>query len=154
MSSTENARGDIDLQKRLAKQIKILEIEKKMAGRRGFWKGLAVGFLLNVLLLVGTGIFVWQNKEEALELIASHFLLNYAESLFSGFPDAYMTIRGERVLEVLDQFTNAMQYQRVTRDDFNDIARQAFSALQDQRLTYQELDELLDRLERASQPAP
>jgi hypothetical protein len=62
-----------------------------------------------------------------------------------------MTNNRERVIQTLDEFTNAMQYQRVSREDFRDIARQIFAMLQDRRLTYQELDGLLESLHKAAQ---
>jgi hypothetical protein len=151
MHSTENIKNDLDLQ-RLAKQIKILEIERNLAGRRGFWKGLFTGFLAVALLIGGMGLVAWQNPAGALEWVAENFLMDYMESLFAGFPDAYMTNNRERVILALDEFTNAMQYQRVSQDDFRKIARQIFAMLQDRRLTYQEMDGLLESLHKAAQP--
>ena len=150
MSPMENVRGNPELQQRLTKQIKILELEKSLAGRRGFWKGLATGFLVVVLLLAGVGVFIWQNPTAVVEFVAGHFLMDYAENLFSGFPDAYMTYNRERVLKVLDEFTNAMAAERVSRDDFRAIFREILGDLRDQRLTYQELEALLQHLEQAA----
>ena len=155
----QNTKKEIDLQQlqqlqqRLAKQIKILEIERNLAGRRGFWKGLMAGVAAIMLLAGVMGFIVWQNQAATLEFVAEHFLMDYAESIFAGFPDAYMTNNRERVIQTLDDFTNAMQYQRVSQDDFRDIARQIFAALKDRRLTYQEMDELLASLQKAAQPA-
>jgi hypothetical protein len=150
MSPTENVRGNLELERRLTKQIKILELEKSLAGRRGFWKGLATGFLVIVLLLAGFGMLIWQNPTGVVEFVAGHFLMGYAENLFAGFPDAYMTYNRDRVLQVLDDFTNAMAAQRISREDFRAIFRQFLAALQDQRLTYQELEALLQHLEQAA----
>lgn len=139
-----------DLQQKLMKQIKILEIERNLAGRRGFWKGLLTGVVVLLLLLGGVGLMIFQNPAATLEFAADHFLMDYMESLFAGFPDAYMTNNRERVIQTLDDFTNAMQYQRVSKDDFRAIARQMFAALQDRRLTYQELDGLLATMQEAA----
>ena len=141
-----------DLQQKLMKQIKILEIERNLAGRRGFWKGLLTGVAVLLLLLAGTGFMILQNPAATLEFAADHFLMDYLEGLFAGFPDAYMTNNRERVIQTLDDFTNAMQYQRVSPDDFRAIARQMFAALQDRRLTYQELDGLLATMQEAARP--
>ncbi|MGH7450045.1 MAG: hypothetical protein ACRENG_01735 [bacterium] len=146
----ENIKNDLEVQ-RLAKQIKILEIERNLAGRRGFWKGLLAGLSVMVLLISGMGLIAWQNPAGTLEFVAENFLLGYMESLFAGFPDAYMTNNRERVIQTLDEFTNAMQYQRVSQEDFRDIARQIFAMLQDRRLTYQEMDGLLESLHKAAQ---
>lgn len=139
-----------EVQQKLLKQIKILEIERNLAGRRGFWKGLLAGIAVLLLLLGGIGLVILQNPAAALEFAADHFLMDYMESLFAGFPDAYMTNNRERVIQTLDDFTNAMQYQRVSKDDFRTIARQIFAALQDRRLTYQELDGLLATMQEAA----
>ncbi len=141
-----------DLQQKLMKQIKILEIERNLAGRRGFWKGLLTGVAVLLLLLAGTGFMILQNPAATLEFATDHFLMDYLEGLFAGFPDAYMTNNRERVIQTLDDFTNAMQYQRVSPDDFRAIARQMFAALQDRRLTYQELDGLLATMQEAAKP--
>lgn len=145
----ENVKNDVEFQ-RLAKQIKILEIERNLAGRRGFWKGLLTGLAVVVLLIGTTGLIAWQNPAGTLEFVAENFLLDYMESLFAGFPDAYMTNNRERVIQTLDEFTNAMQYQRVSQEDFRDIARQIFAMLRDRRLTYQEMDGLLESLQKAA----
>jgi hypothetical protein len=146
----ENTKNDFEVQ-RLAKQIKILEIERNLAGRRGFWKGLLAGLSVMVLLIGGMGLIAWQNPAGTLEFVAENFLLGYMESLFAGFPDAYMTNNRERVIQTLDEFTNAMQYQRISQEDFRDIARQVFAMLQDRRLTYEEMDGLLESLHKAAQ---
>lgn len=145
----DNVKSGSEIQ-RLAKQIKILEIERNLAGRRGFWKGLLTGLLVMVLLAGGMGLIAWQNPAGTLQWVVENFLMDYAESLFAGFPDAYMTNNRERVIQTLDEFTNAMQYQRVSRDDFREIARQIFSMLQDRRITYQEMDGLLASLQKAA----
>lgn len=147
----ENVKTNLDgLQQKLTKQIKILEIERNLASRRGFWKGLLAG-VVAILLLMGVGGFmIVQNPAATLEFAADHFLMDYLESLFAGFPDAYMTNNRERVIQTLDDFTNAMQYQRVSKDAFRAIARQMFAALQDRRLTYQELDGLLATMQEAA----
>jgi hypothetical protein len=151
-ATRENIEQDPEIQ-RLTKQIKILEIERNLAGRRGFWKGLLAGLAVMVLLIGGMGLIAWQNPAGTLEFVAENFLLGYMESLFAGFPDAYMTNNRERVIQTLDEFTNAMQYQRVSQEDFRGIARQIFAMLQDRRLTYQELDGLLESLHQAAQAA-
>ena len=150
MYSSEKTQSKPESEQRLVKQIKVLELEKSLAGRRGFWKGLAAGFLLIWLLLLGAGVLMWVNKEKVLEFAVSHFLMDYAENVFAGFPEAYMTNNRERVLATLDEFTNAMAGQRVNREHFRAIFREIFSALRDQRLTYQEMDTLLQRLEQAA----
>jgi len=147
----ESLKKEAEALQRLAKQIKILEIERNLAGRRGFWKGLLAGFAVMVLLIGAIGLLAWQNPAGTLEFVAENFLLDYVKSLFAGFPDAYMTNNRERVIQTLDEFTNAMQYQRVSQEDFRDIARQIFAMLQDRRLTYQEMDGLLESLHQAAQ---
>lgn len=150
-TTRENIKPDPEIQ-RLAKQIKILEIERNLAGRRGFWKGLLTGVGVLLLLMGVTGFIILQNPAATFEFAADHFLMGYMESLFAGFPDAYMTNNRERVIQTLDDFTNAMQYQRISQDDFRNIARQMFAALQDRRLTYQELDGLLATMQEAAKP--
>jgi hypothetical protein len=149
MNSTEKTRSDAEVEQYL-KQIKILEIEKSMAGRLGFWKGMCAGVLTFFLLLMGTGFWAWQNKEKVVEYVASQFFMDYAKNLFAGFPDGYMTHNRERVLLVLDEFTNAMAAQRVSQEDFHAIFREFLGGLRDHRLTYQELESLLQHFERAA----
>jgi len=149
----ENIKKEFDLQQlqqRLAKQIKVLEIERNLAGRRGFCKGLLAGAGVIILLIGLTGFIALQNPAATIEFVVENFLMNYMEGVFAGFPDAYMTNNRERVIQTLDEFTNAMQYQRVSKDDFRAIARQMFAALQDRRLTYQELDGLLTTMQEAA----
>jgi len=151
----ENVKTDLNLQQlqqRLAKQIKVLEIERNLAGRRGFWKGALAGVGVIVLLVGLMGFIALQNPAATVEFVVENFLMDYVEGVFAGFPDAYMTNNRERVIQTLDEFTNAMQYQRIGKDDFRVIARQMFAALQDRRLTYQELDGLLATMQEAAKP--
>jgi hypothetical protein len=153
MVTPENIKANLDgLQQKLVKQIKILEIERNLASRRGFWKGLLAGVAAMLLLMGVLGFILLHNSAATLEFAADHFLMDYMESLFAGFPEAYMTNNRERVIQTLDDFTNAMQNQRVSRDDFRNLARQIFAALQDRRLTYQELDGLLATMQAVSKP--
>jgi hypothetical protein len=150
MNSARYEKGDLEVQQRLVKQIKILEIERNLAGRRGFWKGLLAGFAGVILLFGLLGFFALQNPTATLEFVAENFLMDYVESIFAGFPEAYMTNNRDRVIQALDDFTNAMQNDRVGRDDFRRIARQIFSMLQDRRITYQEMDALLEGMQKAA----
>lgn|GEM_PF-3407725 len=151
-----NVKNDLgELQQKLVKQIKILEIERNLAGRRGFWKGLLAGFAGVILLFGLLGFLALRNPAATLEFAAENFLMDYMESIFAGFPDAYMTNNRDRVIQTLDDFTNAMQYNQVSRDDFRNISRQIFSTLQDRRITYQEMDAILQSLEQAAKaPEP
>ena len=133
-----------------AKEARLLELEKKLAWRKGFWRGLLVCLLVVSALTAAGGFYIWANRMQVLEWVVSNFLLDIAREVFASFPDAYMTLNRDHALEVLDEFTNAVAADKVTRTEFAELGRDIFAALRDKQLTYQEVNGFLERMHAAS----
>ena len=128
----------------------LLELERTLALRRGFWRGLLAGMLVILIFIGAAGFYVYTHQVQVLEFASNVFLQDVVEGIFRAFPDAYMTNRREFVLEVLDQFTNAVAADKVSRMEFSDIGRAIFAALRDRQLTYQEVDGVFELMRQAS----
>ena len=133
-----------------AKEAKLLELETALARRKGFWQGMLVSLLL-MASLAGTGaLYVWTHPLQVLEWAAGYFLLDAAREVFASFPDAYMTLNRDHALAVLDEFTNAVAADKVSRAEFSQLGQTIFSALKDKQLTYQAVNGFLDIMHQAS----
>lgn len=131
-------------------EAKLLELEKRLALRKGFWRGMLTGILIVALLLGASGLYVWTHQTQVLEWATNYFLLDVAQSVLAAFPDAYMTYNHEHVWQVLDEFTNAVAANKVSRDEFKSIGREVFAALRDKRLTYEEVGNIVEQLHQVS----
>lgn len=128
----------------------LLELERTLALRKGFWRGLLAAMLVIMIIIGASGVYVYTHQVQALEFVSQVFLQDVVEGIFRAFPDAYMTNRREFVLEVLDQFTNAVAADKVSRMEFSEIGRAIFAALRDRQLTYQEVDGVFEMMRQAS----
>lgn len=148
ISSVENQtvveHQDIDF------HLKANELEKSIALRKGFFRGLLTGvfFTLFSLGIVASGLYI--NRHRVVKWAVSTYFVDYMREFFAGFPDAYMSHNRERVLLTLDNFTNAVAANTVTTPQFENIARLVFSALDDRRITYQEMGTILDAIDAAA----
>ena len=70
------------------------------------------------------------------------------EQIFASFPDAYFTNNKDHIMKVLDDFTNATDAHRVSKASYKHLGRMIMGDLRDKRLTYRELNELVDQLEK------
>ncbi len=130
---------------------KLLKMEKKAARRSGFWRGLLVGlgsvwFFVFILVL----LFII-NKDTLINESANYVVGNVMEDVFESFPDGYWTNNQKKIVPILDQFTNAAADHRISNSDYRKISRAVMSDLKDRRLTYRELENLLELLKNVSQ---
>ncbi len=131
-------------------QEKVLQIEKKMAFRSGLWRGIAIGFFIPILLMLMALSIAYAKREALMEWAMDRYVIRYAEDLFAGFPDAYMSYNRDRVFETLDTFTNAVADKKVDRHDFARIGKLVFSIIEDKRISYEEMEKLLTALNKAA----
>lgn len=140
---------EAELQERLAYQEKAFALERRLLKRRAFVRGLVIGC---VFLLILEGVLMaaaYSQREAIVKVLAKHFLAEYMEEFFAGFPDAYMTYNRDRVLLVLDNFTNAVAAHKVKKEVFNELLTKILQAISDRKVSYQEIDELLKIMELA-----
>lgn len=130
---------------------KLIALEKQAARKSGFRQGLMVGFFIPVLLfsfLMITLLF----SRSYLERKAGEFIVSSVMTeVFSSFPDAYFTNNRERIIQIFDDFTNAASNHKISSAEFNAVGRKFLAALQDKRLTYAELDQILETMHLAAQ---
>jgi|Deesub1362B_J571_1020462.scaffolds.fasta_scaffold08112_2 hypothetical protein len=133
------------------KILQVIEKEKQKAHKAGFMKGLVVGFFIPVLLFSVLVISVLFARKELQQQVGEYVVSHYMEQIFSTFPDAYFTKNRERVIKILDDFTNAASVHRVSREEFARIGRKFFKSLQDRQLTWKEMDEILELMQKAAE---
>ena len=134
-----------------AKYQKLLDAEVGMIKRRVFMRGLLVGMLSAFVLLGAIGGYFWVNRMQyaasAAEYVAGDFLWN----LFRYFPDGYVSKNREKFVNTLDVFTNAVSFGQITKSDFQKLSATIMAGIQDRKLTYQEIDAILEQMNEAAQ---
>ena len=142
-----------------AKYKKLLDTEVCMITNRVFWRGLITGMLSTLILLGSAGGYFWVNRMQyaasAAEYVAGDFLWN----VFRYFPDGYVSNNKEKFINTLDAFTNAVSFGKITKSDFQQLSATFMASLQDRKLTYQEIDDILRLMNEAAdggytQPVP
>ncbi len=129
---------------------KLLELEKKIAHKSGFWRGVLVGFAGIWALIFFILIFLVINKETLINQSADFVVSHVMEGIFQAFPDGYWTKNHDKIVPILDRFTNAAADHKISKAEYGRISRRILYALKDRRLTYQELENILDLLNEAS----
>lgn len=136
-----------------AKYKKLLDIEVGLIKKRVFMRGLLTGLLAAVVLFSAIGAYLWSNRMQyaasAAQYVAGDFLWN----LFRYFPDGYVSRNREKFVDTLDAFTNAVSFGQVTKNDFQELSAIIMTGIEDRKLTYQEVDAILQRMNEAAQGA-
>ncbi len=135
---------------KLDMKLRAIELEKRMARRSGFWRGFAAGIAALLLVMAISGFVAYQKREAVAIMAINKVGAKYAEELFAAFPEAYMTNNREKVLNTLDGFTNAVAANRVPREQIEQVGRQVLEALRDKRISYQEMDAILEAIDQLS----
>jgi len=134
-----------------AKLNRYVQLERQAAYKKGFVRGLVTGIFIPVLLvsiLVITGIFLQRDIEEK---VGEYLMGTVLTEVFSAFPDAYFTLNRERIIKILDDFTNAASKHKISNQEFRQIGRKFLDALKDRQLSYAELDAILALMKEAAQ---
>ena len=128
----------------------LLRIEGKEMKRLGLVQGFLGGLLACFLIVILTGAFVWKNPEMIAEKALDYVVSNYLQDLFKGFPSAYVSKRRNEIFIILDDFTNAAAANKISGRHFKRIGRSLLSALGDKKITWEELDNLLEQMKKAA----
>lgn len=130
--------------------LKANALERQLAFRRGFFGGLAAGIGVVIMTIGLVGFTLYVNRVEVGKWAVNNYVIGYVRDFFAGFPDAYMTHNGDRVYKIMDNFTNAVADGVVDGNHFEEITSLIFRAVEDKKVTYQEMEEILTALDRAS----
>ncbi|MGH7491792.1 MAG: hypothetical protein ACREOO_05305 [bacterium] len=142
-----------------AKYKKLLDTEVGMIKKRIFVRGILVGVLSTVLLLGAAGGYFWANRMQYAASAAEYVAGDFLWSVFRYFPDGYVSNNREKFINTLDAFTNAVSFGKITQSDFQRLSATFMASLQDRKLTYQEIDDILRLMNEAAdggytQPVP
>ncbi len=133
-----------------AKYKKLIATEVSSAKKGAFFKGVFVGVLLMVSTFSGGAWYLWSNRMQyaatASQYVASDFMWN----MFRYFPDGYVSNNREKFVDTLDRFTNAASFGRITKSDFQALSTKVIEGIQDRKLTYQEIDAILQVMSEAA----
>lgn len=117
--------------------------------RRLVLGGFVAGFASCAVLVLLLGSVVWQHRYRLASRFAQPYAAHLVAQVFRAVPDGYVTKNKERVLEVLDAFTNAVARRQVSEDQMRRVASLLLAALADGAFSYQELDQLLQAMQQS-----
>jgi hypothetical protein len=129
---------------------KLFQIEVKRVRKKTLTQGILVGVLISVLVVFSVGLFLWLNQDKIAEKALEYIVSSYMSELFSTFPDAYVSFNQHKIIPILDEFTNAAANKKVSESEFREIGRSLIRALKDKKLTYHEIDAILEKMKSAS----
>jgi len=126
----------------------LVSIEKKALRKKFFRLGFLAGFGFLLWLLVLGGLVLWANRDSVVKGAIDIAAQGFVEEVFQSFPEAYMTLNKERIIPLLDDFTNLAQANRIPRSVYRRVGVLVVSALRDKKLTYRELNAIFDYIEQ------
>lgn len=129
---------------------KLFRIELKDARKKSLIAGIFLGVLLSIFIVVGVVSLLWFNQDVVADKALDYIISGYMKDLFESFPDAYVSYNQQRILLVLDNFTNAAAKHYVSDAEFKEIGKSIVFALRDKELTYHEIDDILSQMKLAS----
>lgn len=133
-----------------AKYKKLLALEVSSAKKSAFIKGLLVGVLLMLSTFSGIAWYLWANRFQYAATASQYVASDFLWSIFRYFPDGYVTNNREKFVDTLDRFTNAASFGRITKDDFQALSAKVMEGIHDRKLTYQEIDDILQLMSEAA----
>ena len=127
---------------------KLLVIEKRISFKKGYKIGFLAGFasLISITLIASLVFLLF--GEPLKEKLLNDVISGTMEQIFASFPDAYFTNNKDRIMNVLDDFTNATDAHRVSKESYKRLGRMIMRDLRDKKLTYKELNGLVDQLNK------
>ena len=129
---------------------KLIELEKSAAKKSGFRFGLIVGIFIPILLASVLMITLIFSKSYIEKKAGEYIVSNVMNEVFTAFPDAYFTHNREKIITIFDDFTNAASNHKIGPGEFKLVGHQFLSALKDKRLTYEELDQILESMQNSA----
>ena len=129
---------------------KLIEIEKTAAKKSGFRQGLVVGIFIPVVLFSSIMIGLILSRSYVEKEIGEFVISTIVNEVFTAFPDAYFTNNREKVISIFDDFTNAASNHEISSAEFNRIGQLFLDTLRDKRLTYGELDQILESMKNSA----
>jgi hypothetical protein len=137
-----------------AKYKKLLDTEVGMIKKRVFVRGLLVGMLSALILFGSAGAYLWANRMQYAASAAEYVAGDFLWTVFRYFPDGYVSNNREKFVNTLDAFTNAVSFGQITKSDFQHLSAKFMASAQDRKLTYQEIDEILQLMNEAAAGGP
>lgn len=129
---------------------KLLAMEARSARKGAFFKGVVVGALLMVSTFSGIAWYLWANRLQYAATASQYVASDFLWSIFRYFPDGYVTNNREKFVDTLDRFTNAASFGRITKEDFQALSAKVMEGIHDRKLTYQEIDDILQLMSEAA----
>ncbi len=128
-----------------------IRAERKTAYKNGFVKGIIIGVLIPISLFSSLVIIAIFFQKDIEAKVGEYLMGTVLTEVFSAFPDGYFTHNRERIIKILDDFTNAASKHKISNSEFRQIGRKFLNALKDRQLSYAELDGILALMKEAAQ---
>jgi len=96
------------------------------------------------------GSIAWQHRYRLAPRLARAYAAELGAQLLRAVPDGYVTKNRERVIASLDAFTNGVARGQVSKADIDRVTSLLFAGLADGRLSYQELDRVIEAMDAAA----
>jgi len=116
-----------------------------------FVAGFFVGMLVSILVMAGFVQFVLRHPNRVLVKAVDMGMNRVVEKTVNSIPRNYIGQRQEDIARSARTLASAYSEDKITPAEMNLLAKQMFSAIADQQLTMEEIDQMLQMINRFSQ---
>jgi hypothetical protein len=115
-----------------------------------FFVGFFVGILVAALVLIGAARYVIQNPRKFLGKAADLGVSRIIEKTMASAPKQYIGQKQEDIAATAQVFANAYSQNRIKPEDLQALGGKVVSIMADQKITPEEIDEVLQMMKRVA----
>jgi hypothetical protein len=129
-----------------------VERKKRRSFSRGgtFLVGFFVGVLCSAFVVVGLAGYFIRYPQKIIVKAVDLGMNRVVEKTVQSIPRDFVSERQEEITASAQQFAQAFTQNRISQADMNVIAKKFFSVIADQKITPEEIDEILQLVNRYS----
>lgn len=129
-----------------------MERRKQRGFSRGgtFFVGFFVGVLFSAFVVVGLAGYFIRYPQKIIVKAVDLGMNRVVEKTVESIPRDFVSERQEEITESAQRFAQAFTQNRISQADMNVLARKFFSVIADQKITPEEIDEILRLVNRYS----
>ena len=116
-----------------------------------FFIGFFTGILIMALILIGAARYFVTNPQKVIGKVAAAGVSRAIEKTMASAPKQYIGQKQEEIAATAQTFANAYSQNRISPDNIQALGGKVVSIMADQRITPEEIDEVLQMMKQVSE---
>jgi len=125
--------------------------------RRGrvasYFSGFFSGIIVAVIIGLASGLYLLKNPPVAVMKVANAGVSRVIRKVNASMPKAYMAKNQNEISDLLSRFVKAYANGKISPEDMDILTQKAFEASADQKITEQEIRQMLDLIKKYASQA-